>query len=61
MSLKAFHIFFIILSSALAFGGGLWALRQGEPAFWVAACFAVSGGLGFYLVWFIRKSAKLKS
>jgi len=32
MSLKAFHIFFVTASSALAFGCGVWELKNGLAA-----------------------------
>ena len=54
MSLRAFHIFFIIVSDMLAVGFGVWAL----PAHvgWAVASFLLSALIGVYLVWFIRKS-----
>lgn len=59
MSLKAFHIVFIVLSSALALYGGVWMLQQHKSVALAIASFACSGALDLYLVWFIRKTAKL--
>lgn len=61
MSLKAFHIFFIVLSVLLAFGFALWALgayRSGGPASMVGVgiASALCGiGLILYGVRFLRK------
>ena len=61
MSLKAFHIAFITLSTALAVLVGLWSLGLGQshggaahPALAVGA-FAVGVGLPVYGVWFLKK------
>ncbi len=59
MSLRFFHIFFIIASSALAMLGGVWTLLQNKPMVWAVACFAASVFLDTYLVLFIRKSKGL--
>ena len=61
MSLKSFHIVFIILSTALALAFGVWAARDyGESRNWIhlalgIASFAASGVLAVYGVWFLRK------
>ena len=61
MSLKAFHIFFIVVSTALAVGLGVWATRDfaqsgslGHLSLGVAS-FLGSGVLAWYGVWFLRK------
>lgn len=59
MSLRAFHIFFILAASALAVANGVWILVQHKPVVWAVASFAGSVGLDAYLVWFIRKSKDL--
>ena len=59
MSLRAFHIFFIIVSSLLAVFGGVWMLQQHKPAALAAASFVGGAVLMVYLVWFIRKSRDL--
>ena len=61
MSLKFFHIFFIIASSALALFGGIWMISHQQSIAWAAASFATSIFLDGYLVWFIRKSKDLRS
>ena len=50
MSLKAFHIVFIIASSALAFGCGVWEIRNalsadGRTLDWVFGIAAVLAGV----------------
>ncbi len=61
MSLKAFHIFFIILSTALAVGFGVWAARDfAQSGSWVhlslgVGSFVASVVLTVYGVWFLRK------
>ena len=61
MSLKAFHIFFIILSTLLALAFGVWAVddfgRSASRAHLAlgVASFIASGVLVWYGVWFLRK------
>ena len=61
MSLKAFHIFFIALSTLLAVGLGVWAVDDfGRSGSWVnltlgVGSFIGSGVLVWYGVWFLRK------
>ncbi|MBI2060930.1 MAG: hypothetical protein HYT87_14275 [Nitrospirae bacterium] len=61
MSLKAFHIVFIVCSSLLATGGGFWAWRHSathDPEGYrlvAVACFAGGIGLLVYGAWFLRK------
>ena len=58
MSLKAFHVFFIVVSIALAVGFGFWAL---PVYFWMArASFALGALLVVYLFWFVSKLKTLK-
>ena len=59
MSLRAFHIFFIVTSSTLAMGGGVWVLLQHQPVALAVVWFACGFLLDLYLVWFIRKSKGL--
>jgi len=59
MSLRFFHIFFIIVSSTLALFGGLWMISHEKPVLWAAASFACSVFLDIYLILFIRKSKGL--
>jgi hypothetical protein len=61
MSLKAFHIFFIIVSILFAFGFGAWGLRAhgaGRDGMILGlAVVSLAAGLGLvvYLVAFVRK------
>ncbi len=61
MSLKAFHIVFIVLSTALTVGLGVWAVDDfGRSASWVhlalgLGSFIASGVLVWYGIWFLRK------
>ena len=61
MSLKAFHILFIIVACLLAFGFGAWCLQlqrvEGDARYvtlgW--ASFALGAALIVYGAWFLRK------
>ncbi len=61
MSLKAFHIFFILMSTVLAVGFGVWALRDydqsGNPVILALGVGSFVGSvlLVGYGVWFLRK------
>ena len=61
MSLKAFHIFFIILSTLLAVSFGVWAVDDfARSESWVhlalgVGSFIAGGVLVWYGVWFLRK------
>ena len=60
MSLKAFHICFIVLSTSLALGFGVWAFQNLEPQSGSRLVlrvggFLVAGGLLGYGSWFLRK------
>jgi len=61
MSLKAFHLFFILASTLLAAGLGGWSLRQyGDlNERWLLVLgigsFLVTGALLAYLPWFLKK------
>jgi uncharacterized membrane protein len=62
MSLKAFHLVFIIAAIALAVGFGVWLARDyfsnGGAMNLVGALlsFAVAVGLGFYERYFLKKT-----
>ena len=59
MSLKIFHILFIVLSILLAALCAAWSfVNQTSFAFGVASA-AVGVGLMFYGVWFLKKSKKI--
>ena len=61
MSLKAFHIFFVVVSTALCIGFGAWAVRDfarsGDGLYLAlgVGSFLGSGALAYYGVWFLRK------
>ncbi len=61
MSLKAFHIFFIVVSTALCLGFGVWATqdfaRSGSGVHLALGVGSFIGSLllACYGVWFLRK------
>ena len=65
MSLKAFHIVFVIFSTLLAVGVGAWCiwvnLVEGAPVYLAGALasFACAFALIVYGVWFYRKMKRL--
>jgi hypothetical protein len=66
MSLKGFHIVFIIFSTLLALGAGAWCiwvnLVEGAPVYLAGAIFSfvAAGALVVYGVWFYRKMKRLR-
>ena len=59
MSLKAFHIFFIVVTTLLAAGCAAWGFASGmAPAFGLT-CLGFAAALLIYGVWFLKKSRKL--
>jgi hypothetical protein len=66
MSLRGFHIVFIVFSTLLALGVGGWCiwvdLVEGAPVFLAGAVcsFVVAIGLIVYGVWFYRKMKRLR-
>jgi hypothetical protein len=66
MSLKAFHIVFVIFSTLLALGVGAWCvwvnLVAGAPVYLAGAIagFACAAGLIVYGIWFYRKMKRLR-
>ena len=66
MSLKGFHIVFIIFSTLLALGIGAWCvwvdLVEGAPIYLPGAVcsFVVALALVVYGVWFYRKMKRLR-
>ena len=58
MSLKAFHIFFILVSIALTVWLGFFAMPANTAA--GAASFAASVVLTAYLFWFLAKLKRMK-
>jgi hypothetical protein len=66
MSLKGFHIIFIIFSTLLALGIGAWCiwvnLVEGEPVYLAGAIFSFVAAVALmvYGVWFYRKMKRLR-
>ena len=66
MSLKAFHIVFVIFSTLLAVGVGAWCiwvnLVEGAPVYLAGAIasFMTAVALIVYGVWFYRKMKRLR-
>jgi hypothetical protein len=66
MSLKGFHIVFIVFSTLLALGVGGWCiwvdLVEGVPIYLAGAVcsFAAAVALVVYGVWFYRKMKRLR-
>jgi hypothetical protein len=58
MSLRAFHVLFIILSILMSAGCAWWAFANGIVPFGIA-CAVVGVGLIIYAVFFLRKTKKL--
>jgi hypothetical protein len=59
MSLKGFHILFIILSILLAVGCAAWSFLNGVALpFGIASC-VIAAALVMYGIYFIRKTRKL--
>lgn len=59
MSLKGFHIFFIVLSILLAAGCGVWAFANGVAVSVAIGAWVTAAGLLGYGIYFVRKSRKL--
>ena len=65
MSLKGFHIVFIVFSTLLALGAGVWCvwvdLVEGAPVYLAGAVgsFLAAIALIVYGVWFYRKMKRL--
>lgn len=59
MSLKAFHVVFILFSLAITVGFGLWALKTNpEYRGWGIASLVAAAGLVVYGVMFLQKLKK---
>ena len=61
MSLKAFHLVFIIVSIALAVGFGVWLVAQGGLMNVILGVisFGVAVGLVFYERYFLKKTKNI--
>jgi len=66
MSLKGFHIVFVVFSTLLALGVGGWCiwvdLVEGAPIYLAGAIFSFISALALvvYGVWFYRKMKRLR-
>jgi hypothetical protein len=56
MSLRAFHVFFIVISLLFSAAFSAWLIKQHETSWLIALNIAVALGLLTYLPWFIRKN-----
>lgn len=64
MSLRSFHVFFMVLSILLAAGFGYWGIMISRDSLdrWLGIGSLISGAfLIVYLAWFLRKIKKLDS
>lgn len=65
MSLKAFHIVFITLSTLMTLGFAVWAVQQSLHGaggiYWAMAVSGILGALGLpvYGVWFLKKTREV--
>lgn len=59
MSLRAFHILFIILSILMSAGCAWWAFANGVALLFGIVAALVAVGLVFYAIYFLRKTKKL--
>ncbi|MDP3920576.1 MAG: hypothetical protein Q8R76_07205 [Candidatus Omnitrophota bacterium] len=57
MSLRSFHIFFIVLSIATLAWFGTWSVAVNLG--WAVAAFGICISLVFYLFWFLGKTRKM--
>ncbi len=59
MSLKAFHIFFIVLAILLAAGCAAWGFANEMALGFSGTCVGLAVALLIYGVYFLKKSRKL--
>jgi hypothetical protein len=58
MSLKAFHLIFVTLLTALSLGCAAWAFNNARP-FWGAMGILTAIGVVIYGVYFLKKLKKI--
>ena len=58
MSLKAFHLIFVTLLTALSFGCAAWAFTNARP-FWGAMAIVTALAVMVYGVYFLKKLKKI--
>lgn len=59
MSLRAFHILFIVLAILMSAGCAWWGFANGVTPAFPVSCALVAVGLVIYSVFFLRKTKKL--
>jgi hypothetical protein len=59
MSLKAFHVFFVILAGLLCIGFGVWCVQAQQPVAAVLS-FAAVAGLVIFEILFLRRMKGVK-
>lgn len=59
MSLRAFHILFIIITVLLSAGCAVWGFANGVSAIFGGTCCVVAVALVGYGIYFLKKSRKL--
>jgi len=59
MSLKIFHIFFILVSTLLCAGVAWWCSANGVAKAWIYLFAGWAGLLPVYGAWFLKKTSKL--
>lgn len=59
MSLKAFHIFFIVVAILLAAGCAAWGFANDMAPAFGFTCAGLAGALLIYGIYFLKKSRKL--
>jgi hypothetical protein len=59
MSLRAFHILFILLAILMSIGCAVWAFVNGVTPAFGGSCVAAAVGLIVYAFYFLKKSKKL--
>lgn len=59
MSLKVFHIIFIILATLLAAGCAAWSYHHDTAHLFGIASAVIAVALVFYGIWFVKKSKRI--
>jgi len=59
MSLRGFHILFILLAILMSVGCAWWAFANGVAPAFGTACLGAAAVLAVYGVYFLKKSKKL--
>jgi len=59
MSLRAFHILFILVTVLLSAGCAVWGFANGVSAIFGVTCCAIAVALVGYGIYFLKKTRKL--